>query len=434
MADLVDPTIIISKNSNVPGREPAKGTLAEGEIAVNVADGKVFVGGVDGAIDVLAKPTPGSVEFSTLHYNGTDWVENVNLLAGATNSGTSSLSLGKDNKGGTLISNYNGGTQIRTNSANKFAVGNASGAAILDGGTNNEGVTLYYNSGSKLVTQAGGVNIIGNMNAQSITVGNKAYPKGSTTVTVTQTDHGFVKSKAIYFDGSQWAYAQADDVTTLALGIIVEIVDSNTFIYSTSGQYNYSHGLTPVDSWLYLSDKEAGLLVTSIPEGIEQPMVFVQNSSIMTVFPYRPSVSDDPVVDGTVWYVGEGPPPLSLKGLNGDLYLDTITGDIWRSFDEIWTDTGDSILGPQGPQGIQGPKGDKGDQGEDGKQGEQGVKGDKGDTGADGAKGEKGDKGEQGEQGIQGFSGSLNLDGGVANSNYGGIPLLEGGSAASFPI
>ena len=45
MSDLVDPTIIISKNSSIPNTVPAEGTLAQGEIALNTADKKMWVGG-----------------------------------------------------------------------------------------------------------------------------------------------------------------------------------------------------------------------------------------------------------------------------------------------------------------------------------------------------------------------------------------------------
>ena len=38
---------------------------------------------------------------------------------------------------------------------------------------------------------------------------------------------------------------------------------------------------------------------------------------------------------GATWFTGEGPPPLDL-GENNDLYLDTLTGDVYKKELGTW--------------------------------------------------------------------------------------------------
>jgi len=116
----------------------------------------------------------------------------------------------------------------------------------------------------------------------------------------------------------------------------------------------------------------------------------------------------------------------------------------------------------QGPQGIQGPQGDKGADGKDGIDGKDGKDGLNGKDGVDGQDGDngvsvidakldfddslvltlsdgkelnvgevRGEKGERGPPGITQtniYGGSENLDGGFYNSNYGGVPIVDGGT------
>ena len=168
--------------------------------------------------------------------------------------------------------------------------------------------------------------------------------------------------------------------------------------------------------------------------------------------------------DGSKIYTGIGVPS-SDKGKEGDLYIDTETGDMYYKGAVSWTKTG-SIKGQNGSNGTDGTNGENGvsilgvsktsssdgvdtytitysdghtsqftvTNGKDGEQGVQGVpgkdghtptitigengnwfidgkdtgyasrggKGDKGDTGATGPQGEKGDIGEQGPKGDAG--------------------------------
>ena len=92
-------------------------------------------------------------------------------------------------------------------------------------------------------------------------------------------------------------------------------------------------------------------------------------------------------------------------------------------------------MGPAGPTGATGPKGDKGDQGLTGLSAYQvavlnGFVG----TETQWLASLEGPQGPTGPQGPQGEAGAPygNIDGGKANSVYGGISPLVGGNASSF--
>ena len=95
---------------------------------------------------------------------------------------------------------------------------------------------------------------------------------------------------ALQYDGSNWVKAQANDLNTTALGIVVEVTDVNTFTYALGGRYVLTaHGLTP-DEWYYLSQDTAGGLVTDSPF-ISQAIVYAETIDIVSVYPYRPAIT-----------------------------------------------------------------------------------------------------------------------------------------------
>lgn len=102
--------------------------------------------------------------------------------------------------------------------------------------------------------------------------------------------------------------------------------------------------------------------------------------------------------------------PAPTTGSDGDFYIDTTALQIYGpKLSGSWG-SGTNLVGPQGPQGPQGV------------QGPVGAQGPQGETGATGA---------TGPQGATGPAGELfgNMDGGAANTNYGGITALDGGNA-----
>lgn len=121
---------------------------------------------------------------------------------------------------------------------------------------------------------------------------------------------------------------------------------------------------------------------------------------------------------GSKWYDGAGSPNNTI-GIEGDYYINTINGDIFKFTLSQWERIGNirgtkGKNGDRGPIGLTGPKGDKGEQGEQGEKGDKGDKGDQGERGEmgirglqgrDGKQGEKGEKGEKGDPGSKWYDG-----------------------------
>ena len=111
---------------------------------------------------------------------------------------------------------------------------------------------------------------------------------GGSTTEVTQSSHGLAVKDGIRHNGTAWVKAVASGGTTLALGVVVEVANSNTFTVAQSGRFELtSHGLT-VGQWYYLDATTAGALTATEP-GISQPLVYVESSSHVFVYPYRPT-------------------------------------------------------------------------------------------------------------------------------------------------
>jgi len=117
--------------------------------------------------------------------------------------------------------------------------------------------------------------------------GGGGTSSGATT-DVTQSSHGLAVKDCIRHNGSSWVKAQANSNSTLALGVVTAVADSNTFTVAQSGRFELSsHGLT-VGQWYYLDASTAGGLTTTEPS-ISQPLVYVEGSNHLFVFPYRPT-------------------------------------------------------------------------------------------------------------------------------------------------
>ena len=145
---------------------------------------------------------------------------------------------------------------------------------------------------------------------------------GGSTTEVTQSSHGFSVKDCIRHNGSSWVKAQADAATTLALGVVTEVADSNTFTVAQSGRFTISsHGLT-VGQWYYLDASTAGALTATEPT-ISQPLVYVESASVVFVFPYRPTQL---LVNGGASVVpGDGTVTLAKMAVNSvdsDQYVD----------------------------------------------------------------------------------------------------------------
>ena len=145
---------------------------------------------------------------------------------------------------------------------------------------------------------------------------------GGSTTEVTQNSHGFVAKDAIRHNGSAWVKAQANAASTLALGIVTEAA-TNTFTVAQSGRFEISsHGLT-VGQWYYLSAAAAGGLVSTEP-AISQPIVYVESSSVIFVYPYRPT---NLLINGTSGVIPGDNTVTSAKIVNGTIVAGDLADD-----------------------------------------------------------------------------------------------------------
>ena len=143
---------------------------------------------------------------------------------------------------------------------------------------------------------------------------------GGSTSDITQSSHGFAVKDAIRHNGSAWVKAQANAASTLALGIVTAVADSNNFTIAQSGRFELSsHGLT-VGQWYYLSAAAAGGLVTTEP-AISQPIIYVESASFVYVYQYRPT---NLLINGTSAIVPGDNTVTSAKIVNGTIVADDL--------------------------------------------------------------------------------------------------------------
>jgi hypothetical protein len=115
---------------------------------------------------------------------------------------------------------------------------------------------------------------------------------GSTESDINQVAHGFAPLDAVRFNGFSWVKAQANDISTTALGLVVAVADNDNFTFAMSGRY--AIGALTSDEWYYLSDTVAGGLTPTEP-GISQPIVYAEDSTNILIYPYRPSFISSPI-------------------------------------------------------------------------------------------------------------------------------------------
>ena len=120
-------------------------------------------------------------------------------------------------------------------------------------------------------------------------------------IIVSQTAHGFTTGQAVYFNGTSWALAEANSITTLGIGLVVYI-DANTFYLYCLGIISGLSGLT-AGQYYFVSDTIPGALTTTEPTSVNSfsnPILLAISSTIGVVLPFRPSEILD-----TVYYATE---------------------------------------------------------------------------------------------------------------------------------
>ena len=137
-------------------------------------------------------------------------------------------------------------------------------------------------------------------NARTVVVGDKVAMTISREVgeklhyanwkKVTQTTHGFAAKDVIYFNGTVWAKARADALSTMGTHLVAEVFNANNFAAVSIGAATIAtHGLT-LGTVYYLSTSSAGTLTSTEPtSGYRQPILIPETSSIVNVIA-RPGI------------------------------------------------------------------------------------------------------------------------------------------------
>lgn len=115
----------------------------------------------------------------------------------------------------------------------------------------------------------------------------------ATEIDIAQASHGFSVGDIIYYTGSAYAKAQADDAATAeAVGIVSAVADAGNFTLTLSGSITTLSGLTAGDVY-FLSDATAGLLTATEPTtvgNIVKPMFVAVSTTAGYLINYRGSV------------------------------------------------------------------------------------------------------------------------------------------------
>jgi len=88
--------------------------------------------------------------------------------------------------------------------------------------------------------------------------------------TVTVNGHGFTVNQVVRMSGNSWVLAQANSATNAeAIGVVNEVIDTNTFVVVTHGSCLNLTGLTG-DTVYYLDPVTPGALTTIVPSSTGQ--------------------------------------------------------------------------------------------------------------------------------------------------------------------
>ena len=261
--------------THIPSQQSVK-AYVDGQTTDETAEGSTNLYYTNARVDAHLNQSSAS-SGQILGWNGSDY-------AWVNDSSGSSLTIQEE------------GSSLSTAATTLNFVGSAvtaSGSGATKTITISGGALTVQEEGSSLSTAAttlnfvgSGVEATGSGATKTITISGGAS-SGNTT-SITQSSHGFAAKDGIRHNGSSWVKAQADDNSTLALGIVTAVADSNNFTVAQAGRFTISsHGLT-VGQWYYLSADTAGALTSTEP-AISQPIVYVESASVIFVFPYRPT-------------------------------------------------------------------------------------------------------------------------------------------------
>ena len=371
--------------SSVPNQQPTSSHLAYGELAINIADGKLFYKDIANTVKEFAGSGEGTVQ--TISFGTTGLTPStpavgaivvggvLNVANGGTGASTgpeACVNIGAASLLGAPFTGpvsaplfYSGGTML-TSGGITFPDDTVQTTAAIEGAQGPQGVP----------GETGPIGPEGPQGAQGPR-GPQGSPGASTVIVgafgVSKTPDELPPSGFIPADWDSPGNPPAAFQVQVGQSLVYTLCPDGTPLKGHLFDY-VAPGFEP-NNWADCGD----IVGPEGPEGIQGP-----------------AGPTGPVGPQGMQGIQGVRGPTGVPGPKGD------TGDIGPEGPQGLT----GPEGPQGPQGIKGDTGDIGPQGDMGPQGPQGVKGDPGPQGPQGIEGPQGPIGETGPMGPQGPTGS----------------------------
>jgi hypothetical protein len=129
---------------------------------------------------------------------------------------------------------------------------------------------------------------------------NSSSQNSGTSFNLNQISHGFSVLDAVYYNGTSWVKAKADNENTLGTHIVINIQDDDNCTIAQSGRFNIEgHGLVNGE-YYFVSGATNGNLTLAEPNMYSNPLVFVEDDDYIHVLPFRPSLIGD---DNVKWKI-----------------------------------------------------------------------------------------------------------------------------------
>ena len=178
-----------------------------------------------------------------------------------------------------VFTNFEQGTVLETGNTNDFAL-------------NGEGFFAVDTPNGAKLTRSGNFYIDSNNWTTKFSSNNSNVINSNekTEITVTQNSHGFSFGNLVRFS-SNWQKARANVLTNYSLGVVSEVVDSNTFKICLSGYLSGFTGLTS-NTLYYLSETIAGDYTDVKSDILKQPMFFSISTTEAIILQWSPSFID----------------------------------------------------------------------------------------------------------------------------------------------
>ena len=113
------------------------------------------------------------------------------------------------------------------------------------------------------------------------------------SILVNQDAHGFSVGDPVYFDGTDWALAQADVAAHLHIGVVSEVTDAANCTVALAGEITGLSGLTS-GTWYYLDQDTPGAVTSTEPTtGIKASVYQATSATTAAVVPYIPQKSSE---------------------------------------------------------------------------------------------------------------------------------------------